>query len=72
MRVAVGDFLPSAVDVAISPVPIIAVILMLFGPDARSTGPAFAASKAITQTAKRCGWTTVSTRRLFEHVHAIA
>jgi len=38
----IGDFLPSAVGVAISPIPIIAVILMLFGPGARSTGPAFA------------------------------
>lgn len=31
-----------AIGVAVSPVPIIAVILMLFGPRARSTGPAFA------------------------------
>ena len=42
MGPAIGEILPSAVGVAISPVPIIAVILMLFGPKARSTGPAFA------------------------------
>jgi len=39
----IGDFLPSAVGVAISPIPIIAVILMLGTPRARSDGPAFAA-----------------------------
>jgi threonine/homoserine/homoserine lactone efflux protein len=39
---AIGDLLPSAVGVALSPVPIIAVILMLGTPRARSTGLAFA------------------------------
>lgn len=39
----IGDFLPSAVGVAISPIPIIAVILMLGTPRARTDGPAFAA-----------------------------
>lgn len=39
---AIGDLLPSAVGVAVSPVPIIAVILMLGTPKARSNGPAFA------------------------------
>jgi threonine/homoserine/homoserine lactone efflux protein len=38
----IGDLLPSAVGVALSPVPIIAVILMLGTPRARSNGPAFA------------------------------
>ncbi len=38
----IGEILPLAIGVAISPVPVIAVILMLFGPRARSTGPAFA------------------------------
>jgi len=42
MGPAIGDILPFAIGVAVSPVPIIAVILMLFGPKARSTGPAFA------------------------------
>ena len=42
MGPAIGDILPLAIGVAISPVPIIAVILMLFGPNARTTGPAFA------------------------------
>lgn len=37
-----GDILPQAIGVAVSPVPIIAVILMLFGKRARSNGPAFA------------------------------
>lgn len=40
---AIGNLLPSAVGVAVSPVPIIAVILMLGTPKARSNGPAFAA-----------------------------
>jgi threonine/homoserine/homoserine lactone efflux protein len=39
---AIGDLLPAAVGVALSPVPIIAVILMLATPRARSNGPAFA------------------------------
>ncbi|MGH9230294.1 MAG: GAP family protein [Acidimicrobiales bacterium] len=39
---AIGDLLPSAVGVALSPIPIVAVILMLGTPRARSTGPAFA------------------------------
>jgi threonine/homoserine/homoserine lactone efflux protein len=39
---AIGDLLPSAVGVALSPVPIVAVILMLGTPKARSNGPAFA------------------------------
>ncbi|MFN7151573.1 MAG: GAP family protein [Microthrixaceae bacterium] len=39
---AIGSFLPSAVAVAISPIPIIAVVVMLGTPRARVTGPAFA------------------------------
>lgn len=39
---AIGDLLPSAVGVALSPLPIVAVILMLGTPKARSNGPAFA------------------------------
>jgi threonine/homoserine/homoserine lactone efflux protein len=39
---AIGNFLPSAVGVALSPIPIIAVILMLGTPRARSNGVAFA------------------------------
>src|SRR4051812_38682059 len=42
MGQAIGDLLPSAVGVALSPVPIIAVFLMLGTPKARSNGPAFA------------------------------
>jgi threonine/homoserine/homoserine lactone efflux protein len=42
MGQAIGDLLPSAVGVAFSPVPIIAVILMLGTPKARTNGPAFA------------------------------
>ena len=42
MGQAIGDLLPSALGVALSPVPIIAVILMLGTPRARSNGPAFA------------------------------
>jgi threonine/homoserine/homoserine lactone efflux protein len=40
---AIGNLLPSAVGVALSPIPIIAVILMLATPKARSNGLAFAA-----------------------------
>ena len=39
---AIGDVLPAAVGVALSPVPIIAVVLVLGTPKARSNGPAFA------------------------------
>jgi threonine/homoserine/homoserine lactone efflux protein len=39
---AISDLLPLALGVALSPVPIIAVILMLGTPKARSNGPAFA------------------------------
>jgi threonine/homoserine/homoserine lactone efflux protein len=38
---AIGDFLPSAVGVAISPLPIVAVVLMLVTPRGRSNGPLF-------------------------------
>ena len=38
---AIGDILPLALGVAISPIPIIAVILMLLSPKARENGPAF-------------------------------
>ncbi len=48
MGSAIGEVLPFAVGVAISPVPIIAVILMLFGPKARTTGPAFALGWVLT------------------------
>ena len=38
---AIGSILPQAIGVAISPVPVIAVILMLFSQRARSNGPTF-------------------------------
>ena len=40
---AIGSVLPLAVGVAISPLPVMAVILILFTPKARSNGPAFVA-----------------------------
>ena len=43
MGEAIGQSLSLAVGVALSPVPIIAVILMLVTPRARSNGPAFIA-----------------------------
>jgi hypothetical protein len=43
MGPTIGEIIPVAMGVAISPVPIIAVILMLFGPNARGNGIAFAA-----------------------------
>lgn len=42
MNQVISDLFPSAIGVALSPVPIIAVILMLATPKARSTGLAFA------------------------------
>ncbi|MGH3023777.1 MAG: GAP family protein [Gaiellaceae bacterium] len=42
MGPAIGDILPLAVGVAISPVPIIAIVLMLATPRAKATGTAFA------------------------------
>lgn len=41
MGQAIGTILPMAVGVALSPVPIIAVVLMLTTPRARSNGPVF-------------------------------
>jgi len=41
MGSAIGDMLPLAIGIAISPVPIIAIILMLITPKARSNGLAF-------------------------------
>lgn len=41
MGKVIGDLLPTALGVAISPVPIIAVILMLFAPHARSASLVF-------------------------------
>lgn len=40
---AIGQLLPSAVGVALSPIPIIAIVLMLGTPKAKTNGPAFAA-----------------------------
>jgi threonine/homoserine/homoserine lactone efflux protein len=39
---AVGDLLPSAIAVALSPIPIVAVVVVLGAPRARTAGPAFA------------------------------
>ena len=41
MGEAIGDMLPAAVGVAISPIPIIAVVLMLVSPRGRVNGPAY-------------------------------
>ena len=38
----IGDMLPSAFAVALSPIPIVAVVLVLGAPRARTAGPAFA------------------------------
>jgi len=42
LKEAIGDLLPSAFAVALSPIPIIAVVLVLGAPKARTAGPAFA------------------------------
>jgi threonine/homoserine/homoserine lactone efflux protein len=39
---AIGDLLPAAIAVALSPIPIIAVVLVLGTPSARTAGPMFA------------------------------
>ena len=39
---AIGDLLPAAAAVALSPIPIVAVVLVLDSPRARVNGPAFA------------------------------
>jgi Sap, sulfolipid-1-addressing protein len=44
---ALGDLLPLAIGIAISPIPIIACILMLFSVKARANGPAFLAGWVI-------------------------
>jgi threonine/homoserine/homoserine lactone efflux protein len=41
MGAAIGQLLPFAVGVAVSPMPIVAVVLMLVTPQARTNGPAF-------------------------------
>ena len=41
MGALMGDLLPLAIGIALSPLPIVAQILMLFGKRARSNGPAF-------------------------------
>lgn len=43
MGEAIGDFLPAAVGIAISPIPIVAVVLMLVSARGRANGPAFLA-----------------------------
>ena len=51
MGEAIGQLLPGAIGVALSPVPIIAVILMLATPRARVTGPSFAIGWIVGVTA---------------------
>jgi Kef-type K+ transport system membrane component KefB len=41
MGTTIGELLPLAIGIALSPLPIVAQILMLFGKRARSNGPAF-------------------------------
>ena len=43
---AIGGSLPLAIGVALSPIPIIAVVLMLTTPTARVNGPAFGTALA--------------------------
>lgn len=51
MRQAISDVLPYAVGLAIIPIPIIAVILMLFSPRARVNAPAFLIGWVVTLSA---------------------
>ena len=41
MGAAIGEMLPLAIGIAVSPLPIIAIILMLITPKARGNGLAF-------------------------------
>jgi hypothetical protein len=50
MGEAIGDVLPLAIGVALSPVPIIAIVLLLATPRARVNGPAFGAGWVIGLT----------------------
>ena len=62
---AIGDLLPSAVGVALSPIPIVAVILMLGTPRAWTTGPAFATGWVlglVTVAVIVCWWRGMPTR----------
>ena len=51
---AIGALFPAAIAVALSPIPIIAIVVVLATPKARTTGPAFAIGWVV-------GLTTVST-----------
>jgi threonine/homoserine/homoserine lactone efflux protein len=51
MRQAISDVLPYAVGLAVIPIPIIAVILMLFSDRAKVNGPAFLVGWVITLSA---------------------
>ena len=42
MNYALGDMVPAALAVAFSPFPIIAIVIVLSTPRARTTGPLFA------------------------------
>ncbi len=42
MPQAIGDLLPAALGVALSPFPVVAIVLVLAAPSARRSGPAFA------------------------------
>ena len=52
---AIGDILPQALAVALSPIPIVAVILVLGTSSARMAGPAFAAGWIVGLLAILCG-----------------
>jgi len=41
MGQAIGQWLPTAIGIALSPLPIVAVVLMLVTPRGRTNGPAF-------------------------------
>lgn len=59
MGSVIGDFLPLAVGVAVSPIPVIAAILMLLGEHARSTSLGFAAGWLVGVVAATAIFTTV-------------
>ena len=42
LRQAIGDLLPVAFAVALSPIPVVAVVLVLDAAEVRALGPAFA------------------------------
>ncbi len=60
----IGDLLPAAAAVALSPIPIVAVVLVLGSPQARTAGPAFAIGWVVGLGAVSVAVTLLAERRI--------